>query len=1175
MSNISKNTPRILILILLCYVTVFIHPVFGQKPQESNPYQRGFAPSELNLRSAKYNIDGESGLIRYVYSKLPGEWQGAPATAAQNFLKSYGPNFGVSDPENMLDLQKVHYSPSASHVIYSQHLNEIPVYRSDLVITLNAAGEVIFIANSLKMNPRPQNFSPQLSTNDALGLARAHIKVQGIYYTDPEVQLVILVTGENKAQLSYCVRIATDNPRGDWEILVDAIDGQVLKTTNRIMYQDYVTGRGAVFNPDPLTSAGMYYGGGYIDPNGNDQDNQFLNDQRIIVDLPEIQIQDSIYSLSGPYVKLVDIESPDDIFPMLTHPDSFIYTRSEQEFEDVMVYYHIDKSYRYLQSLGFDIPELYRFNVDPHGAFGEDNSYYIGGGANFCVFGEGGVDDAEDASVIWHEYAHAFQEKIVAPFGMIYEGETKSLQEGSSDYWASSYTRSQFEFGWQHVFMWDAGIVSDDSPGVFWSGRQSDTDMRYPDDYDYAENQEHDNGQIWSSALMHIQGELGKQITDKLFIQTHYLWGSRPGFEDAARAFIQSDSLLYGGIHTSTIVRWFDHHGLISLDEYLPQISHQPLTDTEDIDGPYQLAVNVIPGKAEPDTANMWLVFWYDDFAKDSVHLIVDETEYLYFAELPGPGIEADINYYIFVADSLNSITFDPVIAPISFYSFHVGPDTLSPSAEFSPLADQSILRWPAELRVSAADNIGISDIRVRYYINTPTALDSFLLNPIGSDIYSGVFPIVQDSIGIHDSIFYQIEITDVSFAKHRLILPDSGMYMFKIVSGGGTLTFNFELDTTGIFSSGDWQWGEPGNGPQSAFEGDKLWATGLNQLYSDGPGLSELILPEIDLTGFTNATLQFWHWYDIENKFDGGNIKIKSDQQPDWQLLIPVEGYSVIIDTSFGNPLAGERGYSGIKTEWSSTKFNLDKFIDEKIQIKFDFGVDVTESGLGWYFDLLTISDEKAILPAPVKLKVIDNRDKITLEWDSFIPGKTVNRLTNAKKEKTTEQGESGNVLSGSLPAFFIYRSLSGTDFSLLDSTISASYSDSLVKPGFNYHYFVTFSNGESESSPSDTVSAIVEPITFLDKENALPRTYALFQNYPNPFNPVTTINYELPITTYVELSIYNLLGQKIETLIKEHQEPGRYHVSWNSTGYPTGVYLYRIKTDHWQDVKKMILIR
>ena len=92
---------------------------------------------------------------------------------------------------------------------------------------------------------------------------------------------------------------------------------------------------------------------------------------------------------------------------------------------------------------------------------------------------------------------------------------------------------------------------------------------------------------------------------------------------------------------------------------------------------------------------------------------------------------------------------------------------------------------------------------------------------------------------------------------------------------------------------------------------------------------------------------------------------------------------------------------------------------------------------------------------------------------------------------------------------------------------------------------------------------------------KTSLPEQYKLNQNYPNPFNPITIINYELPITKYVDVSIYNAIGQKVATLVNDYQDAGKHQVEWNASGIASGVYYYKITTADFVKVKKMILIR
>jgi hypothetical protein len=88
-------------------------------------------------------------------------------------------------------------------------------------------------------------------------------------------------------------------------------------------------------------------------------------------------------------------------------------------------------------------------------------------------------------------------------------------------------------------------------------------------------------------------------------------------------------------------------------------------------------------------------------------------------------------------------------------------------------------------------------------------------------------------------------------------------------------------------------------------------------------------------------------------------------------------------------------------------------------------------------------------------------------------------------------------------------------------------------------------------------------------------PLTFTLFQNYPNPFNPKTAISYQLPVSSHVDLSIYNLLGQKVATLVSERQSAGAYKVEWDAGKLSSGVYLCRLHAGSHIQTKKMILIK
>jgi hypothetical protein len=100
--------------------------------------------------------------------------------------------------------------------------------------------------------------------------------------------------------------------------------------------------------------------------------------------------------------------------------------------------------------------------------------------------------------------------------------------------------------------------------------------------------------------------------------------------------------------------------------------------------------------------------------------------------------------------------------------------------------------------------------------------------------------------------------------------------------------------------------------------------------------------------------------------------------------------------------------------------------------------------------------------------------------------------------------------------------------------------------------------------------------------KNSVIPDFYKLGQNYPNPFNPKTTISYQLPVNSQVELTIYGITGQKITTLVSEQQQPGNYRYEWDASSKASGVYFYRLSADDpkgtgesFVETKKLILLK
>ncbi len=116
---------------------------------------------------------------------------------------------------------------------------------------------------------------------------------------------------------------------------------------------------------------------------------------------------------------------------------------------------------------------------------------------------------------------------------------------------------------------------------------------------------------------------------------------------------------------------------------------------------------------------------------------------------------------------------------------------------------------------------------------------------------------------------------------------------------------------------------------------------------------------------------------------------------------------------------------------------------------------------------------------------------------------------------------------------------------------------------------YLQEFAARYYEAGGNDSILLAVQEI------GGIPQAFSLSQNYPNPFNPSTAIYYDLPVAGRVSLTVYNLLGQEVVTLVDEEQKVGRYKVEFNAASFASGLYFYRLSAGTFYAVKKMLLLK
>jgi hypothetical protein len=248
--------------------------------------------------------------------------------------------------------------------------------------------------------------------------------------------------------------------------------------------------------------------------------------------------------------------------PAYSPTNTFNYTRSQDEFEQVMAYYWITKAQRYIQSLGFGVT---RRGVNDESQdvrinqWGQDNSFETDHPKDELRFGKGGVDDAEDAEVILHEYGHAMH--VAQNFS--FAGEGGAISEGFGDYWAltvSDVVAKQLgvpELAPLPCIMdWDSTSYTSTVPHCL---RRTDTTLMYPTDLN---GKVHHDGMIWSHALWNIRQALGAEKADTIIIQGQFDF---PGttMVDLAKSTVAAAKSLYGNSAANAVTKAFEDRGIL------------------------------------------------------------------------------------------------------------------------------------------------------------------------------------------------------------------------------------------------------------------------------------------------------------------------------------------------------------------------------------------------------------------------------------------------------------------------------------------------------------------------------------------------------------------------------------------------------------------------------------
>ena len=479
---------------------------------------------------------------------------------------------------------QVQYGLASLTTRFQQTHNGVPIHNAFITVNQGPDAEFQRVAHHLAYE---RILTPQLVTVDldidmaeSIAMEAAGVTKQ-LAETRGEISWYVDETGQ--ATKVWDITVAGLEPVGDFLTLVDVHTGDVLYQDNRAAF---ATGTGDVFDPNPWQQQG----------NGTDlQDNDDATNptlDSLVISVTLEGLDEGTGLLIGEFVDLATLNSdsiPDNDADEPTRV--YEYTRDDDRFEQVVVYYSVDQMNRYFHALGFDddtgtpngirdFPTLANAHF-----FDADNSFYSP--ANDAIhFGDGGVDDAEDADIVAHEYGHAIQFNQNSNWG---GGEMGAMGEGFGDFLAASFYADFGDATFQAshaaaVGEWDATSYSSADPPNL---RRVDGNKMYPDDLGQGV---HGDGEIWSRSLWDMRTNLGGDWANTLVLEHHFTLEAAALMPTAAEAILQANQNVYSGVFAAAVRNPFVERGILPAETL---VSFSSLNyEANNTDDPITIAVS-------------------------------------------------------------------------------------------------------------------------------------------------------------------------------------------------------------------------------------------------------------------------------------------------------------------------------------------------------------------------------------------------------------------------------------------------------------------------------------------------------------------------------------------------------------------------------------------------------
>lgn len=558
---------------------------------------------------------------------------------------------------------------------------------------------------------------------------------------------------------------------------------------------------------------------------------------------------------------------------------------------------------------------------------------------------------------------------------------------------------------------------------------------------------------------------------------------------------------------------------------YTPQFSHFPHGDTEDLNGPYEIVVNI--ESSIPLVGPELKLHWSSDLSfNNEVVLTATGNTNEYSGQFTGTGTVNTYNYYFSAKNDQQIQASYPFNAPTEHFSFYAGPDTISPVILHSQLRNQSLMRWPATVKANVSDNQGIDSVWVEYRINSGN-INHFGLTKIGNELFEADFPVNVSTLSDGDVFEYRLHAKDKSSIQNTSVEPVSGYFSFEMMDVLGlAMVINDDAGTVADKN------GKPvytRNTKQIGAASDRFYRILNNMGFLADTQTSSAL--DTSMLGQYNLVV-------CSSGGDTGPVSSEALRQKLENWLSENPGNKLLIE-------GGEVGYDAL---------SYPGYPDFAANVLHSFDWESDNAGslnLSTSYQNHPIANTPNTIPSSIAINYggWGDEDAIVAAPEAYVV------------YGTTSYPSAGGII--------VYDDDTDPD------------NAQMVYMTFNIEALAdtNISNLLIENAVSFLMHQAVTDISASATE--LPIRFELYQNYPNPFNPETSIKFALATPGNVNLQIFNSIGENIDEAKLGHRNSGVHSFKYSNNNLSSGVYFYQLTArsietgETYKAIKKMVYLK